>query len=271
MSAQTQKGSGGASAPPGAAPMSIANLLIRIVALALIDAMTIWMVYQMVGDGYWPLATVLALVTIWVNIVFLSGRFYPLRYIAPGISLMVIMVLYPIIFTIYVSFTNYGQGHLVTKEIAIQQIESYVYLPADAPIYKWVAYQNPGGEYLLWMTDPNDPAKVFTVTPGTEPVSRTGEPPAEIEGYVQVPKAQLFAQLSALSALTFGVPPDLAYKVSQTKLGDAAQFEQKYVYDPAQDAMVDQETGEIYYNVDGTFTSESGQKLSPGFAVTIWL
>jgi len=250
--------------------MSIANLLIRIVALALIDAMTIWMVYQMVGDGYWPLATVLALVTIWVNIVFLSGRFYPLRYIAPGLSLMVIMVLYPILFTVYVSFTNYGQGHLVTQQLAIEQIEAKVYLPADATIYKWTAYQNPQtGEYLLWMVNPNDPADTFTVTPDTDPVPQTGEPPPEVNGYVLVPKAQLFGQLSTLSGITFGVPPDHAYKVSQTKLGDAAQYKQQYVYDAAQDAMIDQETGEVYKNVVGTFTAESDRKLSPGFAATI--
>ena len=66
------------------------------------------------------------------------------------------MVAYPILFTVYVSFTNYGTGHLVTKQIAIEQIESQVYLPADAVIYTWTAFQNPTtGEYMLWMTDPN--------------------------------------------------------------------------------------------------------------------
>ena len=92
MSAATQTVSGGALAPPDAGPKSIVGLIFRILALALIDAITIWLVYQMVFDGYWPLAATLALVTIWVNVVFLSGRFYPLRYVAPGLSLMVIMV-----------------------------------------------------------------------------------------------------------------------------------------------------------------------------------
>ncbi len=271
MSAATQQVSGGAQAPPDAGPQSIVGLIFRILALALIDGITIWLVYQMVFDGYWPLAAVLALVTIWVNIVFLSGRFYPLRYIAPGLSLMVIMVLYPILFTVYVSFTNYGTGHLVTKELAIEQIESQTYLPADATIYTWTAYKNPAGEYMLWMVNPNDPAEVFTVTPGTEPVARTGEPPAEIEGYQQIPTNQLFGALGALSALTFGVKPDHAYQVSQTSLGQAAQYEQQYVYDPAQDAMIDQQTGEVYYNVEGTFTSEAGKTLSPGFATPIGL
>jgi ABC-type sugar transport system permease subunit len=35
--------------------------------------------------------------------------------------------------------------------------------------------------------------------------------------------------------------------------------------------MIDQETQKVYKNVDGVFTSEDGQKLSPGFASTIGL
>src|SRR5690606_11794727 len=107
--------------------------------------------------------------------------------------------------------------------------------------------------------------------PGGEPVSREGAPPAELDGFTQLPTNQLFAELGPLSALTFGVPPDSAFKVSQTSLGQAAQFEQRYVYDPAQDAMIDQQTEDIYRNLNGTFTSDSGQTLTPGFAVTTGL
>ncbi len=251
--------------------MGVLSLLLRILALALIDGITIWMVYQMVFDGYWPLAATLALVTIWVNIIFLSGRFYPLRYVAPGLALMVIMVLYPILFTFYVSFTNYGTGHLVTQQVAIQQIESQTYLPADATIYQWTAFKNGAGEYKLWLVNPNDPTEVFTVVPGEEPVARTGEPPAELDGFTQIPPNQLFGELGALSALTFGVGPDYAFQVSRTTLGQAARFEQRFVYDAAQDAMIDQQTGEVFANVGGAFTSEAGTRLRPGFAVTTGL
>jgi hypothetical protein len=202
MAATTQMAKGGAQAPPDARPNSIASLLLRIGALAIIDAITIWLVYQMLDDGIWQLAAVLALVTIWVNVVFLSGRFYPLRYVAPGVSLMAIMVAYPILFTVFVSFTNYGTGHLVTQQVAIEQIESRVFLAPDATVYTWTAFQEPTTrEYMLWMTDPNTGAH-FTVTPGGEPVVREdAEPPASIDGFNQVPRNQLFGILGELSAL----------------------------------------------------------------------
>jgi len=234
--------------------------------LAIIDAFTIWLVYELIGGGATPLALTIAAVTIWINLIFLNEKYYPLRWISPGLALMIVMVAYPIAFTVLISFTNYGQGHLVTKTVATEQIESQGYLPEDATVYNWTAYQNPQGEYMLWMTDP-DTGEAFTVTPGGEPVPQEGEP-GKVDGYAQVPTNQLFAKLTELSALTFGVPPDTAYQVSQQKMGEAAQFEQKYVYDAEQDAMIDQETGDVYYNVDGTFTSENGAKLTTGFGVS---
>ena len=258
---------GGAKAPPTDRSPGILSWLVRLAALALIDAMTIWLVYQMLGDGHGFYAVMLALVTIWLNVVFLTDKFLPLRWISPGLALMIMMVVYPILFTVFISFTNYGTGHLVTKEAAIQQIEAQTFLPAEAVIFAWVAYKNPAGEYLLWMTDPNT-GEVFTVTPGGERVTREGEPPGELDGYSQIPMNQIFTHLAALSATVFGVPPDDAYKVSQQNLGQAAQYQQKYVYDAEQDAMLDQETGAVYQNVDGVFTAAEGNVLSPGFAAT---
>mgnify|MGYP000997171216 CR=1 FL=1 len=57
MAAMTQTAKGGAQAPPDARPTSIASLLLRIVGLAIIDAIAIWLIYQMIFDGIWPLAT----------------------------------------------------------------------------------------------------------------------------------------------------------------------------------------------------------------------
>ena len=182
MSAATQKVPGARKRPPTPDPTVSSSLIFRIVALALIDAITIWLVYQMVWRrllAVWRLSS--ALVTIWVNIVFLSGRFYPLRYIAPGLSLMVIMVLVP--HPLHRLRFVHQLRHRATwspSRLAIEQIESQIYLPADATIYTWTAYKNPArASTCCGWSNPNDPANIFTVTPGAEPVAREGEPPAE--------------------------------------------------------------------------------------------
>lgn len=266
MSAMTQAPSGGA--PPDGKSVNMPSLVLRLGALALIDAMTIWLVYQFLDDGILPLAVVIAAITIWLNVIFLSDKYYPMRWLSPGMALLILMVVYPVFFTVAVSFSNYGTGHLVTKEIAIEQIESRVFLPEDAAIYNWVALQNEADEYMLWLTNP-DTGESLSVVPGEEPVPREGEAPEEMDGYRLIPMAQIFSHLGPLSSLVFGQPPDNAFRVSQQQVGIAAQFEQKFVYDRDLDAMIDQETGEVYYAQDGTFTSEAGERLAPGFASTV--
>lgn len=269
MTATAQKGSGGASASPDAnnQPNSITGWIIRIAALAIIDAFAIWLVYMMIGDGIWQLATVLAIVTIGVNIIFLRPQFYPLRWVSPGLALMVIFVAYPILFTIYISFTNYGDGHLLTKPQTIEQFESQVFLPADAETYNYTAFKNADGDFLLWLT-PRGGGQPFTVTPGGEPIMREGEPPAELDGFTQIPQNRLLAELTALSALRFGIEED-SFQVSQQQFGVAAKYEQLYVFDPAADTLTNQQTGVVYRPVQGAWTAEDGSTIQPGFMVTI--
>lgn len=105
----------------------------------------------LLDDGIWTLASVLIIVTVALNVIFLVERDHPLRWISPGLALTVIFVLYPILFTVYILFTNYGDGHLLTKQQVIEQYESQVYLPADATTYNYTAYTNDAGEYMLWL------------------------------------------------------------------------------------------------------------------------
>ncbi len=68
------------------------------------------------------------MVALLVNVVFLVPRFAPVRWMAIGLSCMIIFVIYPILFTVYVGFTNYGDGHLLTRQQALEQILARQYL-----------------------------------------------------------------------------------------------------------------------------------------------
>ncbi len=50
---------------------------------------------------------------------------------------------------------------------------------------------------------------------------------------------------------------------------EAAELVPLYLYDAEQDAMIDQQTGVVYTNLRGTFTSSAGQSLRPGFIESI--
>ncbi|MFN3331700.1 MAG: hypothetical protein ACK47M_04220, partial [Caldilinea sp.] len=205
--------------------------------LALIDAGAIWLVYNLFRDGAFALAIVIAVVTVLINLIFLRAELYPLQWVAPSLALLGIFVIYPIFSTIYTAFTNYGDGHLLTKQVAIQQLERQVFLPEGAPLFEWTAYVSPDGQYLLWL-ESLETDEAFIARPGQEVEPVQGEAPATIDGYRQLSRAERLRHTQNLVALEFGEAPTI-FRVSERQIGRAAQYEQRYTYDGSRDVIVD--------------------------------
>jgi ABC-type sugar transport system permease subunit len=224
----------------------------------------------MFTEGYWTFGIAIALVTIAINVIFLVPGLYPVRWVSPGMALMALFVVYPVLFTIYLSFTNYGDGNLLTRQQAMSQLESKTFLPEDAILFNYVPYKSADGLYMLWMTSP-DGTLTFTITPGGEPVPREGEPPDQLDGYTRIPQNQIFTSLTALSQQVFGIPPSdenpeaYQFQVSTQEFGKAGRYEPLYTYDAEQNAVVNNQTGVIYVAREGTFTAPDGQTISPGY------
>lgn len=236
-------------------------------ALILIDAfMLFYMVPRLLSDGALPLLAALVIVTVLLNVVFLSDRFMPMRWIMPGFALMILMVLYPILFTVYTAFTNYGDGHLLNKPQAVDVIESATYLPEDALSFNWTAYRNDAGNYGLWLEPRGDGenAPLF-VTPGGAPQAMSGEAPEELDGYTQLATRDRIAALSELNTVEFGADESI-FRIESAST--AGRFEQQFEYDAGQDVMLDRQTGTAYRPVEGRFVSDEGTSLRPGFVVT---
>ncbi|MGQ9491923.1 MAG: ABC transporter permease subunit [Anaerolineae bacterium] len=253
----------------------LSSIVLRLLFVAVFDAFAIFTGWQFIQGGALPLAVVLWIIALAITVIFLRNDAMPLRWIIPGLAFMVIMHIYPVVFTVYTAFTNYSDGHLIDKTIAIRQIESRTYLPADARKFSWVAYSAPDGTYALWLTAEDGTQLFETNTGGSftrEELTAQGVQfdadgkPVAFENYTPIPPAQRLALLRTLQELEFG-PPEIAVKI--TSLSVAAQLKQKFVYDAARDAMIDQETGEVYANVKGTFTSPDGKTLIPGFPVVV--
>lgn len=270
MSTLTQSEKGGASAPPASQSISVTGWIVRLGALAVIDAIALWLLYNMFNDGVWYLGIVLAVVTIILNAVFLREDLYPLRWVSPGLALLVVMVVYPIFFTVYTAFTNYGDGHLLTKQQVIRQLERQRYLPEDQGLYDYFAYISPDEtDFILWLESPDTGQKLIA-RPGqpVEEVDANATAPEEIEGYRQLQRLQLLRYTAALVQVQFGADEQV-FQVSEQQLGKAAQFQQRFEYLPEEDVIVDLQTDVVYTPVEGTFTAADGTRLRPGFQVYI--
>lgn len=250
---------------------SATSKLIRIIVLIAFVVGSIWFIRNALSLGFDQLAFVIGVILVMNTAIFLIPMAYPFRWMAVGLSFMILFVIYPMLFTIYIAFTNYGDGHLLTKEQAIPLIQKTTYLPESGLSYSWTAFKSPSGDYALWLTGPD--GKNYLGIPGqaiqpiTDADPRIGELdskgiPATIEGYTRL-NTLLAATDKNLPNIKFGLEGERTVQVRSPS--EAAELAIRYQYDPAQDAMIDQSNGDVYNNVQGTFTTKDGKTISPGF------
>lgn len=248
--------------------------LIRLGTLVLVDAFVVWFLMRVIPLGYYPLAAAVGVIALFVNYIMLRKEAYPLRWMVVGLVLMALFTIYPIIFTIWVAFTNYGEGHLITKQQAIDQISDLTYLPETGRAYSWTAFRSENGDYALWLKDAD--GNTYLALPG-EPLSQPqpgemgvgplddNDVPESIEGYRRLNRI-LAATDQNLTKIEFG---EEGRTIRIRTPQEAAELLSLYVYDPERDAMVNQQTGMSYRNLRGIFTSSNGQQLRPGFVENV--
>ncbi len=277
MAVQTAGETGGAGASRFSPGGTTLGTIARIGFVAVVVGFCMYFGYVLIQDGSYGLAVAFFVVALMVFVVFMRSVSLPLRWIVPGLIFLVLFQLYPVIFTIFTSFTNYSTGRNVEKPTAIRAIEDQTYVPPDAPTYNWTAFTAEDGTASVWFVDPVTGEAYFATVgqeampaadvPGVGPLDENGVP-TSIEGYTPLPSNQRFVFVSQNQGVTFGTEEE---GVQLTGANTAAPVRQRYVYDPAQDAMVDQQTNEVYINQEGIFTSADGKTLTPGSPVLVGL
>ncbi|MDE2856409.1 MAG: hypothetical protein OXN94_01020, partial [Chloroflexota bacterium] len=225
---------------------SLLRLAATYLGLAVLDAMALYLVYVFALDGVWELAITIGLITLLVNVINLRADLYPLRWISPALALMGLMVLFPIIYTVYVSLTNYGDGNLLTKQQVLNLLARETYLPEGGKVYGWDLYQNSAGDYALWLTDADD-SYFFATLGGFQPVSSIAagaDLPAEYQGYRRLDRGEALRASREAQGLSFGTA-ELQIGIAGRK--EAGEFAQRYVYRADVDAVFDNELSALFY------------------------
>jgi ABC-type sugar transport system permease subunit len=229
---------------------------------------------RLLRDGLVPLATLVGGIVVFFALVYARRKFSPLKWLAVGVALVAVFTVYPIVYTAYLSFTNMGGGHLVTKAQAEQRLMAKTYKPAEAASYSWAAFASAGG-YAVWLQDgagtaflakPGRPLERYDAQrPWNGALDELGVPTA-VPGYTRLLKKDVVPLIGALGALEFGEAPDIVKIVS---LGEATRLAAQYSYDQGADAFTDVQTGKAYAAAEGAYTAADGETLIPGYMATI--
>ncbi len=248
---------------------------LKIIILGILNALAIWSVIILIFDSHYWMGGILILGVVFINYIFLSEKAYPFRYMVPGLIFLVIMVIYPIFYTIYVSFTNYGTGHILNKEQAIEQFENQVYFPKDSVSYTFQAFKNDSGEIKIILFSPEEEAylcenkKIIVKVDLSDPRFIDQDKDGiidQFDNYKKLDKIQTIQRLNELQNLRFKKDE---YIIKLTNLTEFKVCNKKYQFDSSLDRLLDLENGKVYHNIEGYFVSEDGERLTPGFRVKI--
>ena len=259
--------------------MTMKNLLfsisLKILILGILDALAIWSIIIIVFDGYYWVGGILSLGVIIINYIFLSERTYPFRYMVPGLIFLIIMVIYPIFYTIFVSFTNYGTGHILSKKQVIEQFENQYYLSEDSTTYTYQIFEDSSADLKVIIISTDGEAylcenekKIVEINLSDSrfiDVDKDGIID-QFDGYKKLNKIQIIQGLNELQNLKFKKD---GYIIKLANLMEFKTYNKKYRFDFSQDRLLDLENKEAYYPVEGYFISQQGERLTPGFKANV--
>src|SRR6478735_12210899 len=144
----------GSARPRRSGPEGVKGTIAKIVLLGLVDALAVYVLMMLFLSQSWLALGVSAAVVLVINWIYLRKGGLPAKYLAPGVLFLLVFQVFVVVFSGYIAFTNYGDGHNSTKDDAIAaiQLTAQKRVP-DSPAYKTSVLAKGDSFYLLF-TDP---------------------------------------------------------------------------------------------------------------------
>jgi arabinogalactan oligomer/maltooligosaccharide transport system permease protein len=233
------------------------------VCLGVIDAMAIYAILVLLTKDSVVIAAVVALGILAINVVYLKPGLLPAKYLTPGLVFLFVFQIFVVLYCIYIAFTNYGSGHVSTKDDAVnalliqnqQRVE-------DSAAYPLSVLEKDGALFFL-VTTPDGTAEIG----GADRRSRRHRMPSS-PAAAPAPSRLHHARTSLSSWPTRrrsrdggAVLHDPNDGTLQTRDGSTAyQYVSTLVWDAAAGTMTNTQTGVVYHdNGNGSFASQTGR------------
>ncbi|GAB3595275.1 ABC transporter permease subunit [Microbacterium tumbae] len=257
-----------------AASGNVGWLLLKIVLLAIVDAVALYAAFVLLTHQEWLVLGLVTVVTVLVNYIYFSRKRIPAKYLTPGIIFLVVFQVFTLLYTGYIGFTNYGTGHNGSKDQAISALlASAQERVDDSPTYPVTVVEQLGALGLL-VTDPDTgETSVGTNEQPLQDVDATIEDgkAVAVDGWTTLTFAQVLSRSGEIEDLSVAYSDDPNDGSIRTPDGQNGYlYVSTLEYDEASDAIVDTETGAVYSDIGtGAFTAEDGTELLPGWQITV--
>jgi maltose/maltodextrin transport system permease protein len=203
---------------------------------------------------------------IWI---YTSPKTYAYRYLFPGIGAALIFVVFPMLYTIRIGFTNYSSKNLLTFKRATQYLLEETYR-AEGATYNSTLY--PEGDRWRLRLEDADSGSAFATDPialGPErPLTLKAQPsPAPLPGE-EMPMRDLIEHQAFLKGLTVLMPN--GEQIRMTGLREFAPSRVQYTRNKDGSLTNNQDHSLIRPNFKtGFYETAEGETVDPGFQVDI--
>ena len=243
----------------------LGTMLFKIVALAVLDATAVFAVFLAVAKDAVLIASIIGVVTLLINVIYLKRGWLPAKYLAPGAVFLLIFQVFVIGYTGYIAFTNYGSGHNSDQDDAIMSLlqTNQQRVPDSA-------------SYPVTVLDGADGLALLVEREGQQLVGDSDDPlapidPAALGKYTQLNFADLLGRQQEVTSLAVPMSEDPTQGTLRTSDGRTAyQYTSTLVYDKGADTMTDSITGTVYSDTGvGAYTAPDGEQLMPGWSINV--
>ncbi|WP_426188433.1 ABC transporter permease subunit [Microbacterium sp. TWP3-1-2b2] len=258
-----------------AASGRIGWMLLKILLLAVVDAVALYAAFVLFTHQEWLVLGLVVAVAVLVNYIYFSRKRVAAKYLTPGIIFLILFQVFTLLYTGYIGFTNYGTGHNGSKDQAVSALmASAQERVEDSPTFPVTVVEQFGTLGLL-VTDPDD----GDVSVGTneQPLQEVdgarmdGDRAVAIDGWESLTFAQVLARSSEVEQLSVDFSDDPNDGAIRTPDGQSGfLYVSTLEYDEAAGTMTDVRSGTVYSD-DGTgaFTAADGEQLLPGWQITV--
>ena len=257
----------------------LTGYVIKLVLLALTNAVAVWAAVVLVDRSRWVALAILVTATALIDFVYLVPRRWtlPLKFLIPGTVFLVAFQLVPIVYTIEVAFSNYSTGHIASKSDAIHQIKlNSLEPPANGKQYEMSPARDKSGHLVLILHEDVTGAVFAGTKKGLTPLQKSDVSvdesgiPTAAKGYALIKGAELFTLDKELNGLNIPTSGDAAIEPQGVR--QAVELKPTLRYDAAHDRFVRISDGLVYANNGkGAFAAMNNPRdeLEPGWKAFI--
>lgn len=250
----------------------------KLALMALVNALGVAVAWSAYVQESWVILGASVALLVVADVVYFSRRALPLKYLLPGLAFLLVFQLFTMGYTAWVALTNYGTGHNVTRDQAVDALLIQNERPvADAPTYPLTVVTRDGELGFAVVVD-----GVVRAGTAEEPLTEVAEATVTdgrataVPGWEVVDRASLLADRALQDAvLALRVPVSEEADDGSIRTREATRgtvYRSVLTWDERAVTLTDTDTGVVYAATeDGRFVAADGTALPVGWRVFVGL